>query len=79
MYKLVWIYPNPASHTIIIEVDQVIYNARMAIFNFIGQIVLDPECMDIQTSKDISQLTKGAYFLMCFTGVTTEVNKWIKE
>ncbi len=70
------IYPNPATHTIAIEKNNLIINS-ISILSATGAVV--KTIPGNTNSIDISQLTKGIYFIQCTTESGLISTKLIKE
>jgi uncharacterized repeat protein (TIGR03803 family) len=73
MFKL---FPNPASNCLNIEEDN---QSEIEILNIEGQIIKTLKALENYTSIDISDLSKGMYFVKIITEKGTEVKKFIKE
>ena len=62
--KLFTIYPNPAKDILFIDKSQSNYPSEIEIYDINGKLVLQQETEKISQNKiDISQLTKGFYFV----------------
>jgi len=67
------IYPNPASHTLTVEIDR---EARIQLFNTVGQIVL-LQSLHGKTDLDVRNLPTGLYLLSISKDQATIVEKVI--
>jgi len=77
--ELLLIYPNPAKDIITIEIQQNSKENTLTIFNINGQRLIEKTIIDNKTLVDISNLSRGVYFVKLVTGKTVEVRKIIKE
>ncbi len=79
----VMLYPNPANHTLTIELLNLAnVNSNMTvltIYSIEGQLLIQQATIKDKTEMDISELAKGMYILQIKTGAKSEVLKFIKE
>ena len=73
------IYPIPAFEKISVETSPVIKESMLTIYNISGQELIKQQIKNNKTEIDISNLTRGIYFVKLITGKTVEVRKIIKE
>lgn len=69
------IYPNPATENIFIELSQY---ADIEIVNIHGQIIESLKTVSSKTRLDISDLSKGLYYIKVKTGKEITVKKFMK-
>ena len=69
MYSLITIYPNPATHYICIESNEVIVNTSL--YNMQGNLVVKTT----DTTIDVSNLPDGVYYVVTTTINDTITNK----
>ena len=69
------IYPNPASSVIHVELGNISETATIQIYNLAGQLKLSTQINNAFESIDISNLSKGAYFIQ----VSTLQNKLVRN
>lgn len=70
------IYPNPFSSSITVETESA---TQIAVVNVVGQIVYSAALNSGKHAIDLSNLTKGVYYLQLKTGANTTNRKLIKE
>jgi len=58
------VYPNPASTSLIIEINSPLKNHTLLLLNTYGQRILQKETTDSATLLDVSELSSGLYFLI---------------
>jgi photosystem II stability/assembly factor-like uncharacterized protein len=73
------IYPNPVSEQLTIETTKLTKESTLTIVNVSGQELIRQNMKDSKTQLDISNLTKGIYFVKLITDKKVEVRKIIKE
>jgi hypothetical protein len=73
------IYPNPANTQFTIEIQLTEKENTLIIYNLTGQELLKDQLKDNKTQIDISNLTKGVYFIKLVTNKTVNVRMIIKE
>jgi hypothetical protein len=78
------IYPNPASNLLTIEADGVNGNVMsVEISNISGQIVMNSQLNDFngyaKEQLDISELTKGVYFVKIYTNEVTTTKRLVVQ
>ena len=57
------IYPNPASNYLIIEINDELINAKVEIMNIEGKLISTSSLSSIKTKIQISDFSKGIYYL----------------
>jgi len=62
------LYPNPASNLLNIQLTEVQDQARYAIYNFQGQLVLMQNINDAVTQVNLQSLNAGMYFVVVYNG-----------
>ena len=75
----IYIYPIPAFEKISVEISPMIKESMLTIYNISGQELIKQQIKNNKTEIDISNLTRGIYFVKLITGKTVEVRKIIKE
>jgi hypothetical protein len=73
------IFPNPASDIINVNFFNTIPKAKVIIFNISGKLILLKEIDDNFNQINISELSKGIYFMKIETNETTVTKKVIKN
>lgn len=75
------IFPNPTKDRLTITINQenILKNTTISVFNIQGQLFLSKPILKKVTEIDISNLSKGIYFLKLNSNNKTEVTKIIKE
>ncbi|WP_130736956.1 T9SS type A sorting domain-containing protein, partial [Flavobacterium sp. J27] len=71
------LYPNPVKETLYFKAKEATRISSVEIYNLLGQIVLTVP--NTTTSVDVSELTKGNYFVKLNTEKGSTVTKFIKE
>ena len=73
------IYPNPAYTNITIESTNISDNETVSFYNMEGQLILNQSLQQLKSEIDISDFSKGIYFIKvkCDKGVA--IKKFIKE
>jgi len=77
--KEIYLYPNPTSNIISIEIPQNIKGCTLTISDLNGQVLIKQQIKDSRSQIDISALTSGIYFARLITDKKVEVIKIIKE
>lgn len=70
------IYPNPATGNLMVEVSQ---KADLEILNLEGQPLLTINNVNLKTSINIENLSRGVYIIKAKTGKGIKVKKFIKQ
>lgn len=75
------LYPNPASHSIVIENQSAAQLQELAVYDVIGRVVksIDLQNTTERTSVDVSNLDKATYFINITTDQGSIVKKLIKD
>lgn len=73
------VYPNPASSNLTVEVANVSENASIEIFNTLGQKVMSVKNVQENNSLNVSNLTKGVYFVTVSNGKQKATQKLVIE
>lgn len=71
------IFPNPTASFIQLTTDQIM--DKVEIYNLTGQLVMREITHNNNVRMDVSGLTKGAYIVKAFTGLSVSSHKLIKE
>lgn len=72
------ITPNPASNTVTVRVDQLLYQGEWRITDITGRIVYRAAVENAETNINVNDLVEGTYFLqLCERGKTTAVQKLV--
>ncbi len=75
----IFIYPNPATEIITVELSLTPTNSQLSIINLNGEEVLIRSLIKLKTQIDISNLPSGVYFVRLINDKTVEVGKFIKK
>lgn len=73
------VYPNPAKEMINIESDIVLENARIRVFNLLGETMLDTQMEGTLRTLDISPYDNGVYIVHILTGEEEKIFRIIKQ
>lgn len=73
------VYPNPAKSVITIETNNLTKENSLTILNVNGQELIKQQIIDDRTTIDISNLTRGIYFVKLITDKAVEVRKLLKQ
>jgi len=73
------VYPNPATDKITIESNGNQTGATLCIYSLNGQILFQSQITEQHTEVDISQFSKGIYFVKYMDDATVKVTKFIRE
>ncbi|MFT2007148.1 T9SS type A sorting domain-containing protein [Pontibacter sp. 13R65] len=65
--KQVVVYPNPAYHTLIVELPALLRKSNLSLINMHGAVVFQQQAEDTSTSIPVSQVAKGMYLLRIST------------
>ncbi len=77
---LISVYPNPATHSIIVNTKQLENNFTIHIYDITGRLVKsEKENTAKETAIDISSIENGIYFLTVTDGKQTSTKKFIKQ
>jgi hypothetical protein len=71
------LYPNPTSNTLNIEAQNTIQS--IAIYDILGQEILNKEINSLSTGLDVSNLSNGVYMIKTVIGGVNSSTKFIKE
>lgn len=72
------IFPNPTTNKLIIQANNSLKNQKFEIVNVLGKNILYGE-LENQTDIDISQFSKGVYFIKFSNDSKSEIRKFVKE
>lgn len=73
------IYPNPSKGIFNILINENLNNSELTIYNSIGNIILQKNISSSQTSIDLSEQSKGMYFVKITDANTTTIKQIIIE
>lgn len=73
------IYPNPMSHEITVDLPSISPNARLYLYNNLGQIVCDQKLATDFKTIDVDHLSPGIYFYKLDTSNTSFQGKLVKK
>lgn len=73
------VYPNPASSTITLNIDELKKNQTYKIYNNLGQILVNDKLINKKTIIDLESLSSGIYFLEVRDTKTNSSVKFIKN
>ncbi|WP_210463878.1 T9SS type A sorting domain-containing protein [Rufibacter roseolus] len=62
------VYPNPASHTLVVELPEEMRKSRFGMFDISGRLKVDLAAESLSTSISVSHLPKGIYLLRISNG-----------
>ena len=57
------VYPNPASHNVMVNVNGDIGNLNLELYDAVGKLISVQTIYSIQTNLSLSELANGIYFL----------------
>ena len=70
------LYPNPVVSILNVKVDDNLINQPYYVFDSLGRVVLNGNLVDIDTTINVEQLSKGIYYLKVSDNIAS---KFIKE
>jgi surface protein len=70
------LYPNPVINVLNVKVDDNLINQPYNVFDSLGRVVLNGNIVDIDTTINVEQLSKGIYYLKVSDN---KASKFIKE
>jgi hypothetical protein len=73
------IYPNPASNDLLISMPQLKGNGELALYNVLGEIKYRLAVTEQEMHVDISQLSKGIYFIELSSGNKINRERLVKQ
>ena len=77
---LINIYPNPTNGNISIRLNRIIQHITVDITNSLGQVIISKEETNRSTfDLDLSELSKGIYYIIINDGEKNNIQKVIKE
>ena len=74
--NLTLLYPNPVLNVLNIKVDSNLINQPYNVFDSLGRVVLNGNIVDIDTTINVEQLSKGIYYLKVSDNIAS---KFIKD
>ncbi|WP_210487144.1 T9SS type A sorting domain-containing protein [Rufibacter aurantiacus] len=69
------VYPNPASHTLVVELPEVLRRSRLSLVDMAGRTKMDIAAEGTGTSIPVSHLAKGIYLLRISSGGSVVTRK----
>jgi len=75
----IFVYPNPATSSLTIKVNNVTVNETYKVYNNLGQVIAKGKILNETTIIDLESLTSGLYFLEVSDGKTNSSVKFIKN
>ncbi|MGZ6540028.1 MAG: T9SS type A sorting domain-containing protein [Bacteroidia bacterium] len=73
------IYPNPAKEMITIESDNALENARLSVYNLLGEKIMDTQMEGTVKTIDISGFNSGIYFVHILVEDEQKIFRVIKQ
>jgi len=77
--NVLYIFPNPASDYLTIELTTTISKADINIFNLLGELMTYIHSANLKSNLDISNLSNGVYILEVIDGKNISRQKFIKQ
>jgi hypothetical protein len=71
--------PNPANHYLTISFPDNFSNAKLLLFNSLGQLVLENDSMETNATISLENLNLGMYFYKIESGSYTQTGKIIRN
>ncbi len=73
------VYPNPARDQLAVEFNNEGANANIQLYDVLGNVVYEEKTQDNKNTIDVSQLSKGNYFLKISSDKNVEVQKIVVQ
>ena len=73
------LFPNPATQTINVSLDQVNIKTEIKVYNIMGNLVMRQITTKTTTQLNVSRLPAGVYMVSTSDGITTSSSKFVKE
>jgi surface protein len=70
------LYPNPVLNVLNLKVDNNLINQPYNVFDSLGRVVLNGNIVDVETTINVEQLSKGIYYLKVSDNIAS---KFVKE
>jgi len=77
--KDIFIYPNPASNLLVVELKKIIKPTTIELIDITGRLLFSKEINYVSEQIDISQFASGAYYLTITNSTSKITKKIIKE
>ena len=73
------LFPNPATQTINVSLDQINDKAEIKVYNIMGNLVMRQITTKTTTLLNVSKLPAGVYMVSTSDGIATSNSKFVKE